>query len=880
IQVKANVPGGVYTDLQNNNIIGEPLYRFNDINYRWVGLDSWSYSRNFTGVPAKFLDHIQINLLCEGLDTVSQIFINGFVVGNSDNMFINYKFDVKNYLKENLNNIEIRFESPADYAKNQYEIHLIKKYAVPPMCPLPVQNGECHMNFIRKIQSSFSWDWGPAFPSVGIWKNISIEGLDDLKLTDVIVRTKKTNGGWLIDLQMFLTSAWYQDSHNGVLLVYLDSNKVYEKTLKVSVEKFETVQNVSFIVSDVRSTITIRYFIGKLKKWILHRTLDINIEEWWPNGYGNQRLYNLNISYISQTTMKTTSKSLRIGFRTIELIQVPITNATGLTFFFQINGKAIFLKGSNWIPADSFPEKITTTYIRRLLKSAKETHMNALRVWGGGMYESGDFYQIADELGIMLWHDLMYACAMYPNSDNFLSSVSVEVTQQIKRLQHHPSILLWSGNNENEAALMQNWYQTASNFDNFKRDYLQLYISTIKPIVLSLDNTRPFITSSPSNGLESEKEGGLAANPQDEHYGDVHFYIYIGDTWNWKAFPIPRFTSEFGFQSWSSFETLQSVSEPEDWDYDSKFSSSRQHHLLGNNEMYLGILNHMRIPDVCTVKGCNSTVRYKNILYLTQIFQAVSLKTETEHYLRHQNILNSDGKGNTMGALYWQLNDIWQCPSWASLEYGGKWKMAHYFAEKFFAPQLISPFESDGKLDIFLVTNPVIPSMTLRMVLMIYQWKSLEPLYVSNTTFVNKEIASQKLLEISIDELLNNAQCTNRSYCFFYFQLLNDTTQLSSNWLLLSNFSSAQGLKAPNLKVTVTDEKPNDEGGSDFKLEVTTDAVAPFVWLEAFGIQGRFSDNGFLLVNATKTIIFHSWQNATKSDISSSLSINSLLNIY
>nr|CAI5847149.1 unnamed protein product [Callosobruchus analis] len=322
------------------------------------------------------------------------------------------------------------------------------------------------------------------------------------------------------------------------------------------------------------------------------------------------------------------------------------------------------MKGSNEIPVDILPERgQDKNKIRRLLQTASDSHMNMLRVWGGGVYEADYFYDLADEMGLLIWQDFMFACALYPSSDDFLENVLDEVDYQVKRLSSHASIALFAGNNENEGALRDDWYHVKQNFSLFKDDYIKLYINTIKTKFEEITHKRRiFVASSPSNGKETEREGYVSNNPNDQQYGDVHYYNYILDPLNPIILPIPRFASEYGFQSLPAVESwMEATSNQSDLFINSKFLTHRQHHPLGNAEILAMINREFQIPEVTNEKYIES------VIYFSQIIQALATKVQTEYYRLHRNVIHPDGRGNTMGALYWQLNDVWVAPTWSGI---------------------------------------------------------------------------------------------------------------------------------------------------------------------------------------------------------------------
>uniref|UniRef100_A0A9J8DJT6 beta-mannosidase n=1 Tax=Cyprinus carpio carpio TaxID=630221 RepID=A0A9J8DJT6_CYPCA len=712
VSVSAEVPGCVHTTLQRQGFISQdPYYRFNDLAYRWISLDNWTYTTSFS-VPSHVRGKGKAVLVFEGVDTVSTISLNGLTIGKTDNMFRRYDFDVTGLLKDEENVLQVWIMSAVTYASQRSHAHT--EYRVPPDCPPPVQKGECHVNFIRKAQSSFSWDWGPSFPTLGIWKGVRLE-------------------------------------------------------------VFNTSRVLSYTTSPKYGTHT--YFVSL----------------WWPFGHGEQFLYYLTIDVSLEG-----GETFNVAFRTVELVQEPIPSSPGLSFYFRINGKPIFLKGSNWIPVHAFQDQVTTDMITILLRSAQKANMNALRVWGGGVYEQDIFYSLCDMYGIMIWQDFMFACALYPTEKDFIQTVREEVTQQVRRLKSHPSVVIWSGNNENEAAIATDWFNIPVTVRPlYVKDYVHLYVENIRDIVLQEDSTRPFLVSSPTNGVESEKEGWVAKDPYDPHYGDTHFYSYYKDCWDWTAFPRTRFASEYGFQSWPSLSTLSKVSVSSDWDFSSNFSAHRQHHEDGNQQMLKQAELHYILPN-----STDPLQKYRDTIYITQVMQAQCVKIQTEFYRRSRSDI-VEGKGHTMGTLYWQLNDIWQGPSWSSVEFGGKWKMLHYWATDFYAPILSAGVEDKGDLLIY----GCFATLTVKL----HSWSSFNAVcsLESNVTTI-KAGGSTLVFQYSISALLTQCgNCTRRS-CIVTFHLSSPEGQMISphNHIFLSSPRYAEGLQKPNITVRTIHSHP------------------------------------------------------------------------
>ncbi|XP_068043584.1 beta-mannosidase isoform X2 [Anomalospiza imberbis] len=768
VSLRAEVPGCVHTALLCRGLIQDPYYRFNDVMYRWISLDNWTYSRTFK-TPFDIRKWQKVNLVFEGVDTVAQILLNNVTLGRTDNMFNRYSFDITSVIQE-VNLVEVRFLSAISYAAEQSRCH--KAHGIPPACPPPVQKGECHVNFIRKEQCSFSWDWGPSFPTQGIWKDVRIEAYNHYHLIYFSVTP------------IFAKSAqqWYLEVESIFDVV---SSKPIAGHVTVNIPKLQTQQTFSVKLQPGEGSIVLLLNINK----------SAAVEAWWPNGHGKQTGYNMTTTFMMETGCQIVKFS-KVYFRTVELVQEPIPGSPGLSFYFRINGRPIFIKGSNWIPADSFQDRVTYDTLRLLLKSAADANMNALRVWGGGIYEQDEFYDICDEMGIMIWQDFMFACALYPTDQNYLESVRAEVSHQVRRLKSHPSIILWSGNNENEAAIASNWFSIPNpDIGAYIKDYVTLYVKNIREIVLT-------------------------------------------------------------------------VSSPEDWSYTSNFSVHRQHHEGGNIQMLQEIGRHFKLPQ-----SPDPVKQFKDIIYLSQVMQAQCIKTETEFYRFSQSeIIN--GEGHTMGALYWQLNDIWQAPSWASLEYGGKWKLLHYFAQNFFAPLLPVAYEDKGMLHIYGVSDlHEEHKLTLRVA--VHAWSSLEPICTLAKEGVTvKAQSAVPIYKESISDLLERCRNCTRKSCVITFCLVGeDGLRSPTNHYFLSSLKDVVGLEKTQLSASVSQQD------DIYIFVLQTTAIAPFVTLDVGSIKGRFSDNGFLMTEKKKMVVFYPWEPTSVEELESSLILTSLLDI-
>ncbi|XP_071518434.1 beta-mannosidase isoform X1 [Panulirus ornatus] len=873
VVVGGTVPGGVYTDLLKANVLraGDFYFRFNDMHYRWVSRENWTYSTDLKA-DATLLRHKRVALIFQGLDTASLVRLNHHQVGRSNNMFVRYVFDVKDHLQEAYENkLEVWFESPVEYAARHYEAQAAQ-YVVPPKCVPPSYQGECHANHIRKMQASFSWDWGPAFPSSGIWRDWRLVGWSSLLVSDVFFSATPTTHlpsvpdhslrpGWSVIVKVWFDAAVKSGEVSGSVTVSLGNIYSVKHIVTASVKDYEALLAFNFTLEEGQ------------------------VEMWWPNGYGYQPLYQLTVVWSHRNEYETSSKSVGVAFRTVELNQDlvdPNEPGKGRHYRVRVNNVNMFMKGSNWIPAHVLPELVSPHYTRQLLQAAADAHHNCLRVWGGGIYETDTFYEIADELGILIWEDFMFACSMYPVDQDFLDTVKLEVITQVRRLQHHPSILLWAANNENEAALRHNWYGTASNFDQYKADYVTLYVDIIRNVTLQVDSTRPFIVSSPSNGRESEEEGYVAQHPYSNLYGDVHYYNYLADAWHTTFTPRTRFASEYGFQSWPSFRLMKEVTTEEDWNRDSVMMYHRQHHPGGQEELALQIGLHMHMPP-----QDGSLLSYQHYLYLGQIHQAVAVKTETEFYRRWMSELAENGEGYTSGALYWQLNDIWPGASWASIEYGGRWKMLHYYSKKFFSPVLVSLYRVEDQVKVHIVSDltDAIPLVTLMINL--YRYDNTTP--VKSLSKMLSVPAGEAKLVAALDmwqDLQMKTLCQQDLYdevdvCFVTCHLMcsDGSPAAPDNFLFLGKPKDAF-LPHSCVKVeSITGPIMTPKSNWTFSLNVTNDIISLFVWLEV-DQSGVFSDNGFLMTEAQVQVMFYALEETSVEALQNSITVTSLTDTY
>lgn len=863
IKIPATVPGGIYTDLKKHGLIGEPFYGFNDVEYEWIGKENWTFYRYFD-VPSDLFGEERVSLVAHGIDTVCSVWLNDVLMFNTVNMYVRYSADVHTAsLREYGNSIRVSCESPVLYAQRKHEEHLRSAYPVYPLCPPAVQNGQCHVNFIRKMPCSFSWDWGPSFPSTGIWKSIGLEAYSGIIIRDVSVTPIPLRPGsgakWKIRVLAYYESALHEPT-NGSVWLSLDGKMLHSKQV--------TIKPAGLVPATVDVAVVIPN--------------EMEIELWWPSGYGSQRLYNLNVTIRVGT--ETAIKVSRFGFRTIDLNQDSVENSTmGTEFYFKINGVPIYAKGSNWIPADSFPERVTDEYVRDLLLSVKEANMNMLRVWGGGVYESDFFYDLADELGILIWQDMMFAVSLYPVDDAFLDNVALEIQQQVHRLQRHPSIVAWAANNENEEAIAYLWWpQMIARMLQYRRDYRRLYIDTVMAVIGKADVSRPFLSSSPSNGRVTSITSWISINPNSNNNGDTHYYNYLSNAWDPSTYPLSRFVSEHGLQSYPSRDTFLGAAPSSMITYPfSLFLDHRQHLRLGQLYLTRAIKQHFKFKTAS--KGASVGSRsnaYDMISFLSQAHQAMGIRTAAETFRRWRSYLKG-GLGHNMGFLYWQLNDIWQAPSWASIEYGGRWKMLHYFAKRFFSPAIVSPYvDTDQSLRVFVVNDHSAPAKAALLSITQYKWTSFTPIATTTVNVTMPEAASFDAYRIGMDDVWKKGDC-GAATCFLWFTL---SDPFSGSPLTPDNFllpMDPKYISLPEASINVSSvlgptSSPSRPDVKTFEIGLRTDNIALFVWLNAHNVTGHFSDNGFLMKDRAHTVHFYTRDNATAHSLQQALTVHSL----
>ena len=608
------LPGDVHTALLEAAEIPDPYFGQNEDAVAWVYKTPWTVERHFD-VPADMAEGY-LTLTLSEVDCIATVLLNGEAIAQTQNQFIRYDFDVTGKIRAGENTLIIAFAAVPEVAKSRADAH-------PFAIPYAAMNQKvAHLNFVRKTACHAGWDWGICLMPIGVYGRMELR-------RSALARTES------------------------VQIDQLHENGKVNLVLKTRVHAFDSgTVSLTHIIDG--QTVGGDIEVEKGENLIEHSITIDSPNLWWPVGQGGQPLYDLVTDLDGETT------SQKIGLRKLEWIVEK--DEIDHSFKCRINGRDITMMGANWIPADAIPSRITPEVVEDLLQSAKAANYNMLRIWGGGQYEPDWFYDLCDEMGLLVWHDFMFSCMPYPSDRAFLADVQTEITQQVRRLSHHASIALWCGDNEVIGSL--NWYpETKANRDRHLANYDRLS-NLLAEIVEDEDPQRRFWPSSPSLGYMDFADGWHI-----DTRGDMHFW----DVWH-SAKPFehyrtvqPRFASEFGFQSFTSINVIETFTEAADRNPSSPVMETHQRNDGGNARILETMCRYFRFP-----KG------FEEMVFLSQVQQGLAIKTAIEFW--------RSTKPRCMGMLYWQINDTWPVASWSSLDYGGQWKLLHYLAKRFFAP--------------------------------------------------------------------------------------------------------------------------------------------------------------------------------------------------
>ena len=634
--VDMQIPGTVLSGLLAAGKIKDPFYRTNEDATRALFWKDYVFTRTFD-VDEELLAQQHIVLVCEGLDTLAEISINGTFLAKTDNMHRTWKFQAKKLLHPGKNEIQIVFRSVLRFIEDYpYEAHKKINYI-----PCGSMKGN---QLLRKAHSMFGWDWGPQTIDAGIFRDIYLQGYSHARIEDIRIHQQHAKN---VSVQ---TSITLSESVPGQKLCVELSEDGADKPLQTKLCKTNAdgVAAVDFVIE--------------------------NPKLWWPNDYGDQPLYIVRTTLLDEDGTSLESITRRIGLRTLTISQEK--DEWGNEFAFCVNGVKIFTRGGNYIPDDCLYTRITEKKLDYILESCRRAHFNCVRVWGGGYYPSDAFYDLCDEKGLIVWQDLMYACNVYDVTDAFAENCRQETYDNVRRLRHHASLGLWCGNNEIESA-WDHWGDFQKETPYLRADYIRLFEEVLPKAVQEADGETFYWHSSPSSG-------GCFDNPDDANRGDTHYW----DVWHGQK-PFTdyrkyffRFCSEFGFQSFPCAKTVNSFTLEDDRNIFSRVMESHQKNDAANGKMLYYLSENLRYPKDLT-----------HLLYASQVLQGMAIKYGVEHWRRN--------RGRCMGTLYWQINDDWPAPSWSSIDYFGRWKALHYMAQKFYAPHAVSMTLEDQRCHVY-----------------------------------------------------------------------------------------------------------------------------------------------------------------------------------
>lgn len=765
--LSAKVPGTVHLDLMDHNIIPDPFKDENEKKVQWVENEDWDYQTSFT-VSSKQLSKSQnIDLIFNGLDTFSEIYLNGKLLKKTDNMFRKWVIPVKEHLKSGENILLVKFKSAVSTGKE-----LAKK--------VPFTMPESPRSFVRKAQYHFGWDWGPRLVTAGIWKGVKLEFWNNAKLESVKVGQKNLT----------------KDKADLAIQAEIITEKEGKYIVSINNKPF------NFQLKKGKNAIQIPYAINNPKLW-------------QPNGWGKQELYPIRVS-LQKGSIHIADKDFNIGLRTVELIQEK--DSKGKSFYFKVNGDPLYIKGTNWIPGDSFSPRMTKEKYQHLIKQAKEANMNMIRVWGGGIYEDDEFYKACDENGILVWQDFMFAGSFYPSDEHFLNNVKEEVKDQVNRLQNHPSIALWCGNNEVDEAIVNWGYQKQFNYS--KEDSLQVWKDYRKVFHELIPNTLKenatadkniYWPSSPSIGWghkESLTEG-------DSHYWGVWWGEQPFEIYNEK---VGRFMSEYGFQGMPTLETTKTMfSGNPDLSLQNPTIKAHEKHSRGWQIIDEYIKRDYILPA--------DFVKYN---YVSQLVQARGMQIAIEAHRR--------AKPYNMGTLYWQLNDCWPVVSWSSIDYLGNWKALHYQVKRSFEQQVILTEEKDGNLNFYAINDELKKFNNISLSIQVAKFNG-EIINQINISPAEKELNDiLKLNSVETKKLIGDS---DKSKIFLKLSLQDEHGNViaqNSHY-----FSKPKDLKLSQPNIRIKKISPTE-------IEISTDVLAKDIYLIG---DVHFSDNFFDLLPQT-----------------------------
>lgn len=792
---KATVPGTIHTDLLNEGKIEDPFYRTNEKDLQWIDKEDWEYSTSFE-ISNEEINRDNLILDFKGLDTYGDVYLNDQLLLQADNMFREWEVNIKQVANEGTNQLRIYFHSPINKGLEMLE----KEGIAYPASNDQSENGGLGDKkvsiFTRKAGYHYGWDWGPRFVTSGIWRPVLVKAWNSARIRDMYIQQPNVTAE-LADLKA-----------------------------DVTIDASTTIDGV-LIVTDKESGKKLIKKEVKIASGINHYLIPFSIKNpklWWSAGLGEAHLYHFDVQLVAENKI-ISNKEISTGIRDLKVIREK--DADGESFTFQLNGVKVFAKGANYIPNDNFLPRVTNEQYEKVVADAVNTNMNMLRVWGGGIYENDYFYDLCDKNGILIWQDFMFACSMYPGDAQFLDNIKQEAIDNVVRLRNHPSIALWCGNNEINTAWSYGnnggwgWKQlfTPDQMEQLQKTYMDIFHDILPNVIKSYTANDFYWPSSPQAGYEVEQHAGYNTTSGDMHYWGVwHGLNRFEDFEIYRA----RFMSEYGFQSFPDFETVQTYTQPEDYDIESSVMASHQRSGIGNLRIKEYMSWYFKMPS-----------NFEDMLYMSHVLQAYGMRMGMEAHRRAMPFC--------MGTLFWQINDCWPVASWSSTDYYHKWKAMQYAAKRAYEKTILSAFIQNDTLKIYGVTDELKDiNGELKLQLMKF-----------DGSIVNEEVITTALNGNTSTKLLESANMldgSDSSEVVLNMQIVSNGKFITEN---LFYFAMPKDLKlsSPTFKHEFV-----EKDGKWF-LEIETNQMARYVYLNVPGQNEFFTDNYFdLMPNQKRTI--------------------------
>ena len=785
----ATVPGSVQRDLIKLKVLPNPYFGTNEDSVQWVEDENWDYKKSFQ-LTEEQLRYDDVLLTFEGLDTHADVYLNGSKLFHSENMFVKHEKSVKNLLREGENRLYIRFYSPI---KHLMPAHLTNNFEY----PAGNDDREEKMSvYSRKAPYHYGWDWGMRLVQMGVWRPVHLTLYNHSRINDFFVQQESVS------------------EHTAKLTNYIEVQSVADNATPAKVAVSYALPNQK-IKTDER-TITLTKGLNKIAI-----PLEIsNPQLWMPNGWGQPHLYNFTAQVVIDDNV-VAEKSHQIGLRNIRVVAE--TDEHGQSFYFEVNGEPMFAKGANYIPGEIMNTLQDDDYYEQLFENVVAANMNMIRVWGGGFYENDKFYQLADEKGILVWQDFMFGCTPYPHDDAFSENVTHEAEYNVKRLRNHASVAIWCGNNEVEESIKYWGYDRVYSkeiMESFREGYNKTFRQLLPGIVLELDPNKFYLHGSPDTANWGRT--------QSLNYGDAHYWGVWHGRQPFEVLDenVPRFMSEFGFQSFPEMKTIRSFATEKDFDIDSEVMKSHQKSSIGNE----AIKQYMDMYY-------NTPTTFEDFVYVGLVMQGQGMKHGLEAHRRNRSFC--------MGTLYWQLNDSWPVVSWSGIDYYNNWKAMHYKARDVFAPIALNVYKENDMLNIYTMSDKLTNTnnLTLQMSLIDFKGKVIKTVAAKVNATAN---ASEKVYSLPIADFATTKEQENSVVNVKLIDTKRNTIAQSNYF-----FHWPNRLNLPKTKI----DKSITYKDGQYTVTLKSNSLAKDVFVE-IPIQGaKFSDNFFDLLPGEKKVI-------------------------